>query len=249
MPEKHPYTMPKVAYDKASAALNALQKKFPLSDPRKQDISDIRAIKNICVGVSPQNYEPLADLAPKIARLKSRLKENEKLAKDAYHMMARLSAGPFEKKFGADMRRKRMLEDARMDEDEKSREITKILLGQIGSMTKGAELWSVLRDNAHDQKMCWGAIMVPMKDANKAIKKKIGKSKKGVKHLKLATKLCKDLVEMEKLCGSCMDSYILLESELRMHVKDLQKGALVAGKMLIKMKAKSAMDFLQKIAA
>lgn len=249
MCDPHPYTMPKVDYDKAKKALDALHKKFPLSDKRKQDISDADDIRLTCIGISPQNYEKLVEVSKQIGRLKTRLKANEPLAKSAYNMMARLTVGPFERQFSNDKQLIGRVKKGTLSEDDKSKEITRILIGQIASMTTGAEAWAVLRDQSDGQVEAMAAIGRRLKDANKELQKKIRKSKKGVKHLKLAAKASKDLVEMVKLRDNCSGHYIMLNVELSNHVKGLQKNAINAGKVLAKMKAKSAMEYFEKLVA
>jgi hypothetical protein len=248
---KDPYIDSRLVTMSGHKALEALDKKFPFKDKRKKDLQDMDTILEACEDVDADDFEDLVDMAYAMGRLNKRMLDNSKLAHVARAAIDNAGlAMPNQQKFiNIAVKETRVKRDKKLSEAEKTKKVADLLSQEINALTPGVLHWSTLERQSSDQHKVMFDITKKIKAAKKALKKKIYDAPKDAKHLKLAQKAWKDLVDLEKRVGKCKYCYSILGFTFKQNRKTLGDMLGHTIKSLVKLKAPNAYSFLQKMAA
>lgn len=237
-------------YASARGAIDTLAKKFPLTDDGKKDIKDAKAILAACKDADPENFEDLVEASAEIARLKRRLKSNANLALAAKNTVFNgRKTGPDAHAVVKSLSQLRSARSSKKSEEEKAKEVADHLTKVIASCASGGLYWGGALSGCKLQTKRMTRIGLHIADARKVLKEKIYDSPDDAKHLKLATMAWKDLKLIDQKISTCYGAYWVMEVEIEGTVSFFARFFTEASTSLAKLKAKSAVAFLKKLAA
>ncbi|MEM9250515.1 MAG: hypothetical protein AAGB05_17720 [Pseudomonadota bacterium] len=238
-----------IGFEAAKKAALALDKKFPFSKQRKQDIDDALAIRKVCEGIDPANFEDLADVGQKIGRLKKRVVATEALVTACRAKVEKMRPGP---KAATGIRNANSIAEkkaAKKSDDEKAKIVCDLLTDALGAATAHAVYWGTVLNGAATQMKATNRIGVHAGKARAALKKAIYDSPDDAEHLKLAQKGLADLAIIDEKVGESYGEYWIMQSDLKKLLKPFGPYIKEMSAAVLKLKAKSAADFLQKLVA
>ncbi|MEO1601245.1 MAG: hypothetical protein AAFU49_12405 [Pseudomonadota bacterium] len=238
-----------MTYDKFMSRLDALAKKFPMKDGRKQDIADAKALASACEDTASDDFEDLVEVMDEVVRLKNRYAANLKLVEAANKIGVESVRGPNAIEAVRAMYKITDAKRSKKSDEEKAKEVSGLLKKQISSASKSGARWAKLSQECAAQADAIIKVDVQLKKARKALSAALKKAPGDAVHKQMGEIILGHLETIDADLGKTYGDYWSLETMLKMNRDRAAKWAIEGTAALAKLKAKSALPFLKKIMA
>lgn len=238
-----------IGYDEFIARVEALEKKFPLKDARKQDIADARELAGACADIDEDDYEDLVDVMGAAVRLKKRYAANLKLVEAANQLGVLECSGPDAIEAIRAMYKITETKRSKKSDEAKAKEVAGLLKKQITAATKSAARWSKRSKECANQGDATIKVSVQIEKAQKALGAKLKGASSDAAHKRMGEIILGHLDAISRDAGKVYGDYWNLEVTLGDKSKKAVKWATDGAVALAKLKGRSALPFLAKLAA